>query len=68
MMLSDFSQTSSLRFFPLPDREARKEIIRIHTKKFDPPLPEVLYDELADVTRGYCGSDLKALCTEGMMY
>lgn len=50
--------------FPLPGYEARAEILDIHTRKWkEPPLKE-LRMELAASCVGYCGADLKALCTE----
>ncbi|KAL9112001.1 MAG: hypothetical protein Q9227_003621 [Pyrenula ochraceoflavens] len=54
-------------YFPLPNVEARREIINIHTRGWDPPLPELIKDELARVTKGYGGADLRALCTEAAL-
>ncbi|WVZ65548.1 hypothetical protein U9M48_014893 [Paspalum notatum var. saurae] len=51
-------------FFPLPGYEARAEILDIHTKKWKDPPPKELKMELAASCVGYCGADLKALCTE----
>lgn len=50
--------------FPLPGGEARAEILDIHTRKWRHPPPEELKKELAASCVGYCGADLKALCTE----
>ncbi|KAK2435723.1 cell division cycle protein [Trifolium repens] len=50
--------------FPLPGCEARAEILDIHTRKWKHPPPEELKKELAASCVGYCGADLKALCTE----
>ncbi len=47
---------------PLPDIEARKEIFRIHTKKMK--MHKVSLDELARITEGATGADIKAICTE----
>jgi SpoVK/Ycf46/Vps4 family AAA+-type ATPase len=53
--------------FPLPGQQARNEILKIHTKKWsDPPTSETL-EELAGACVGYCGADLKALCTEASL-
>lgn len=53
--------------FPLPSTEARKEILSIHTKSWSPlPSPQLL-ESLADRTVGYCGADLKALCSEAVL-
>lgn len=50
--------------FPLPGFDARAEILDIHTRKWKrPPLKELRL-ELAASCVGYCGADLKALCTE----
>uniref|UniRef100_A0A0E0B5B0 Bromo domain-containing protein n=1 Tax=Oryza glumipatula TaxID=40148 RepID=A0A0E0B5B0_9ORYZ len=51
-------------FFPLPGYEARAEILDIHTRKWKDPPPKELKTELAASCVGYCGADLKALCTE----
>lgn len=54
-------------YFPLPDLEARKKIISIHTRKWDPPLQENFIEHIARVTKGYGGADLRALCTEAAL-
>lgn len=54
-------------YFPLPDLEARKKIISIHTRKWDPPLQESFIAHIARVTKGYGGADLRALCTEAAL-
>ncbi|KAK9141301.1 hypothetical protein Scep_010982 [Stephania cephalantha] len=50
--------------FPLPGLEARTEILDIHTRKWKRPPSKELKMELAASCVGYCGADLKALCTE----
>ncbi|BFG15735.1 hypothetical protein CerSpe_020090 [Prunus speciosa] len=50
--------------FPLPGCEARSEILDIHTRKWKHPPSGELKLELAASCVGYCGADLKALCTE----
>ncbi|XP_040993083.1 ATPase family AAA domain-containing protein At1g05910 [Juglans microcarpa x Juglans regia] len=50
--------------FPLPGCEARAEILDIHTRKWKHPPSKELKLELATSCVGYCGADLKALCTE----
>ncbi|KAK6914572.1 AAA ATPase, AAA+ lid domain [Dillenia turbinata] len=50
--------------FPLPGCEARAEILDIHTRKWKHPPAKELKLELAASCVGYCGADLKALCTE----
>ncbi|XP_042032090.1 ATPase family AAA domain-containing protein At1g05910-like [Salvia splendens] len=50
--------------FPLPGCEARAEILEIHTRKWKEAPSKELKQELAASCVGYCGADLKALCTE----
>ncbi|KAI3832062.1 hypothetical protein MKX03_008941 [Papaver bracteatum] len=50
--------------FSLPGLEARAEILDIHTRKWEQPPSKELKTELAASCVGYCGADLKALCTE----
>ena len=50
----------------VPDRDARLEILQIHTR--DMPLAEdVDLEKLADMTHGYVGADLAALAKEAAM-
>jgi len=51
---------------PSPDREARKEIFKIHTKNM-PLSSDVSLDQLADDTEGFSGADIEALCRESAM-
>ncbi|KAL8738612.1 MAG: hypothetical protein Q9181_000608 [Wetmoreana brouardii] len=54
-------------YFPLPNLEARRSILDIHTKGWDPPLSPGFKDEIAAQTKGYGGADLRALCTEAAL-
>ncbi|KAI5956589.1 YTA7 [Candida jiufengensis] len=54
-------------YFPLPDINSRKEILKIHTKKWTPPLADAFVENLAELTKGYGGADLRALCTEAAL-
>lgn len=54
-------------YFPLPNLEARRAILDINTKGWEPPLPDAIKDELAEMTKGYGGADLRALCTEAAL-
>ena len=54
-------------YFPLPGQQSRRAIIDIHTKGWDPPLQPQFKDQLAEITRGYGGADLRALCTEAAL-
>jgi len=53
-------------YFPVPDKKARKEILMIHTRNM-PLADDVNLDEIADMTHGYTGADLAALCREAAM-
>jgi len=50
----------------IPDRNARREILQIHTRGM-PLADDVNLDKLAEMTRGYTGADLAALCREAAM-
>ncbi len=55
-----------LIYVPPPDLEARKEIFAIHTR--GKPLDgDVNLDELAELTEGYTGADIAAVCNEAVM-
>jgi len=51
----------------VPDRDGRKEILEIHTRKM-PLAEDVNLEELADLTYGFVGADLEALCKEAAMH
>ncbi|KAK7146911.1 hypothetical protein R3I94_009676 [Phoxinus phoxinus] len=53
--------------FSLPDREARKDILKIHTRQWIPKLSDAFLEELADKCVGYCGADIKAVCAEAAL-
>jgi len=50
---------------PVPDKEARLEIFKIHTRRM--PLDNVDLNELAKKTHGYSGADIEAVCREAAM-
>ncbi len=50
-------------YVPPPDRKARLEILKIHTRKM-PLADDVNLEELADMTEGYSGADLEVLVRE----
>ncbi|XP_048796781.1 ATPase family AAA domain-containing protein 2-like isoform X2 [Lagopus muta] len=54
-------------FFGLPNKEARKEIFKIHTRDWTPKLLDTFIDELATECVGYCGADIKSLCAEAAL-
>ncbi len=51
---------------PAPDEKARKEILKIHTKRM-PLADDVDLDDLAKKTKKFSGADLEALCREAAM-
>jgi proteasome regulatory subunit len=50
---------------PPPDEKGRLEILKIHTRKMN--LKDVDLAEIAKITEGCVGADLKAICTEAGM-
>ncbi len=50
----------------VPDRQGRLEILQIHTRGM-PLADDVDLEKLADITHGYTGADLAALCREAAM-
>ncbi len=55
-----------LIYVPPPDKKARKEILKIHTKN-TPLAEDVDLDRLAEMTEGYTGADLEALVREAVL-
>lgn len=53
--------------FGLPTAADRRSIFSIHTKEWEPALSTQLVEEVGELTQGYCGADLKALCTEASL-
>jgi len=51
---------------PPPDKNARLDILRIHTRNM-PLADDVDLEKLAEMTEGYTGADLEALCREAAM-
>jgi len=51
---------------PVPDLDARKDILKIHLEK-KPLTEDVKIDKLAEKTEGYTGADLAALCNTTAM-
>ena len=55
-----------LLYVPPPDKEARMQILKIHTSK-KPLAVEVNIDTLANQTEGYTGADIAALASAAVM-
>ncbi|MGC8993615.1 MAG: AAA family ATPase, partial [Candidatus Aenigmatarchaeota archaeon] len=51
---------------PVPDRNGRLEILKIHTRNM-PLGKDVNLEEIADKTHGFVGADIMALCKEAAM-
>lgn len=51
---------------PIPDRHGRLEILEIHSRSM-PLAKDVDLPRLADITHGFVGADLEALCREAAM-
>ena len=48
--------------------QARQKIIQINTSQWQPKLSKAFTLQLADKCVGYCGADLRALCTEAALF
>uniref|UniRef100_A0A8D2IPH4 ATPase family AAA domain-containing protein 2 n=1 Tax=Varanus komodoensis TaxID=61221 RepID=A0A8D2IPH4_VARKO len=53
--------------FTLPDKDARREILKIHTREWSPKPSEMFLEELAEKCVGYCGADIKSICAEAAL-
>ena len=53
--------------FSVPDSEGRKEILQIHTRGM-PLEDDVRIDYYAEITYGFVGADLMAVCREAAMF
>lgn len=52
--------------FPMPDLAARRSILVIHSRRWAPQPAPALLDDLAQLTGGYCGADLRVCCAAGV--
>ena len=55
-----------LFYVPLPDAETRAKVFEVHTRK-KPVSAEVSFGELVDLTKGYSGAEIEAVCNEAGM-
>jgi len=53
--------------FPLPNEEARGQIMKIHSRKMNVSKKDVNFQELARSTDEFNGAQLKAVCVEAGM-
>jgi len=53
-------------YVPLPDKEAREEIFKIHLRGIE-LAPDVDLAELSELTVGYTGADIALICREAAM-
>jgi len=51
---------------PVPDKNARLQIFKIHTRNM-PLAEDVNLEKLAEITEGYVGADIEALCREAAL-
>jgi transitional endoplasmic reticulum ATPase len=51
---------------PFPDKAARLEIFRIHTRE-KPLEDDINLDQLAEITHGYVGADIEFVCRRAAM-
>jgi SpoVK/Ycf46/Vps4 family AAA+-type ATPase len=51
-------------YFPLPDALAREKILQVYTKEWKPALTDQDIKKLTEMSHGFSGADLKALCVE----
>ncbi len=54
-------------YIPLPDKEARKQLFKLEIEKKGFKLQGITYDELAEITQGYSGRDIRNACKEAIM-
>jgi transitional endoplasmic reticulum ATPase len=55
-----------LIYVPPPDKKARLEIFRVHTRRM-PLADDVDLEKLAEMTQGYTGADIAAVCREAAL-
>ncbi len=55
-----------LIYVPAPNKEGRLKILEVHTKKM-PLAEDVDLERIAEMTEGYSGADLEALCREAAL-
>lgn len=54
-------------YIPLPDFEARKQLIKHLVKNYDCSMSEADFEKIAKFTEGYSGADMNSLCREAAM-
>lgn len=47
--------------------QEREEILKVHVSQWNIPPNDILISHLAEHAAGYCGSDLRALCSEAVI-
>ncbi len=52
--------------FPVPNKQGRLEILKIHTRGM-PLAPDVNLEKIAEIAHGFVGADIAALCREAAM-
>ncbi len=54
-------------YVPLPDKEARIQLFRLHLEKKGFEVKGITYEELAELTEGYSGRDIANVCREAVI-
>lgn len=54
-------------YIPLPDKKAREEMFRLHLEKKGFKIEGITYEELAELTEGYSGRDIRTVCQTAIM-
>jgi len=54
-------------YVPPPDKQARLAIFRVHTRRM-PLAKDVRLEKLVELTEGYTGADIEAVCREAAMF
>ena len=54
-------------YIPLPDKQARKQLFKLEMEKKGFKLQGITYEELAEMTEGYSGRDIRNACKEAIM-
>jgi len=54
-------------YIPLPDKKAREEMFKLHLEKKGFRIEGITYEELAELTDGYSGRDIRTVCQTAIM-
>ncbi|MCD6488412.1 MAG: ATP-binding protein [Desulfurococcales archaeon] len=54
-------------YIPLPDKRARIQLFKLELEKKGFKIQDITYEELAELTEGYSGRDIRNICKEAVM-